>query len=152
MFLYHFNLMTNLNPKVWGPPMWFFLNTIAMNYPHHPNAVTKKKYYEFIQNLPLFIPVEYMSGEFSKLIDQYPIQPYLDNKESFIRWVWFIHNKINQKLEKPEITLNEFYVKYYEAYKQDNIKMAEYYKLREKAIYCGIIFTIVGSIYYLYDK
>ncbi len=123
-----------------------------MNYPHYPNAVTKKKYYEFIQNLPMFIPVENMSGEFSKLIDQYPIQPYLDNKESFIRWIWFIHNKINQKLEKPEITLNEFYVKYYETYKHDNIKLAEYYKIREKVIYCGIIFTIGGSIYYLYDK
>ena len=141
-----------LDPKIWGPHYWFFIHTVAMTYPIRPNAVTKKKYYEFIQNLPLFIPVESISGEFSKLIDKYPVTPYLDNKESLIRWTHFIHNKINQKLEKPQISLSDFYIKYYEEYKSQNVKMVEYYKLREKAIFCGIIFTISGTIYYLYDK
>ncbi len=144
--------MTFLDPTVWGPHYWFFLHTISMSYPNRPNAVTKKKYYEFIQNLPLFIPVESISGELSKLIDEYPIAPYLDNRESFVRWVWFIHNKINQKLDKPQITLNEFFVKYYEAYKPKNEKTMEYYKLREKLIYGGVLVSMVGSIYYLYDK
>ena len=141
-----------LDPKIWGPLYWFFLHTIAMSYPIHPNAVTKKKYYDFVQNIPLFIPVESMAGEFSKLLDQYPVQPYLDNKESFIRWMWFIHNKINKKLEKPQISLNDFYVKYYEEYKPMNEKMSEYYKIRGKLIYSGIIVSIFGGIYYLYDK
>jgi len=144
--------MTYLDPKIWGPHYWFFIHTVAMTYPNRPNAVTKKKYYEFIQNLPLFIPVESISGEFSKLIDKYPVTPYLDNRESLIRWTHFIHNKINQKLEKPQISLSEFYVQYYEEYKSQNVKMVEYYKLREKAIYCGILVTIAGGIYYLYDK
>jgi len=144
--------MTYLDPKIWGPHYWFFIHTVAMTYPIRPNAVTKKKYYEFIQNLPLFIPVESISGEFSKLIDKYPVTPYLDNRESLIRWTHFIHKKINQKLEKPQISLSEFYVKYYEEYKSQNVKMDEYYKLREKAIFCGIILSIAGGIYYLYDK
>ena len=144
--------MTYLDPKIWGPHYWFFIHTVAMTYPIRPNAVTKKKYYEFIQNLPLFIPVESISGEFSKLIDKYPVTPYLDNRESLIRWTHFIHNKINQKLEKPQISLSEFYIKYYEEYKSQNVKMVEYYKMRDKAIYCGIIVTIAGGIYYLYDK
>ena len=93
-----------------------------------------------------------MAGEFSKLLDQYPVQPYLDNKESFIRWMWFIHNKINKKLEKPQISLNDFYVNYYEEYKPMNEKMSEYYKIRGKLIYSGIIASIFGGIYYLYDK
>jgi hypothetical protein len=141
-----------LDPKIWGPHYWFFLHTITMSYPIHPNAVTKKKYYDFVQNIPLFIPVESMAGEFSKLLDKYPVQPYLDNKESFIRWMWFIHNKINKKIEKPEISLNDFYVKYYEEYKPMNEKMSEYYKIRGKVIYSGIIISIFGGIYYLYDK
>ena len=141
-----------LDPKIWGPHYWFFIHTVAMTYPIRPNAVTKKKYYEFIQNLPLFIPVENISGEFSKLIDKYPVTPYLDNRESLIRWTHFIHNKINQKLEKPQISLSEFYIKYYEEYKSQNAKQVEYYKLREKAIFCGIIVVISGTIYYLYDK
>jgi hypothetical protein len=142
----------NLDPKIWGPHYWFFLHTIAMTYPHHPNAVTKKKYYEFIQNLPLFIPVEEISKEFEKLIDKYPITPYLDNRDSFTRWMYFIHNKINEKLEKPSISLNDFFVQYYNQYKSQNEKILEYYKLKEKIIYGGILITISGVIYYLYDK
>ena len=142
----------NFDPVIWGPHYWFFLHTISMCYPNRPNAVTKKKYYEFIQNIPVFIPVESISGEFSKLLDKYPVLQYLDNKESFIRWMWFIHNKINQKLEKPEISLNDLYVNYYESYKEKNVKMIEYYKLREKGIYFGIVLSILGITYYLYDK
>jgi len=141
-----------LDPKVWGPHYWFFLHTLAMTYPHHPNAVTKKKYYEFIQNLPLFLPVEEISGEFSKLIDKYPITPYLDNRDSFVRWMHFIHNKINEKLEKPQITLNEFFVNYYDKYKSKDEKLNQYYKIREKLIYVTIILGISGTIYYLFDK
>ena len=141
-----------LDPKIWGPHYWFFLHTVAMTYPHHPNAVTKKKYYEFIQNLPLFIPVEAISTEFSKLIELYPIAPYLDNRDSFLRWMNFVHNKINEKLEKPPITLNEFFVEYYNQYKSKNEKLVEYYKLREKLIYGGLVVSVLGAIYYLYDK
>jgi hypothetical protein len=141
-----------LDPKVWGPHYWFFLHTVAMTYPHHPNSVTKKKYYEFIQNIPLFLPVSEISGEFSKLIDKYPITPYLDNRDSFVRWVHFMHNKINEKLEKPKVSLNDFFVKYYDEYKSKDIKLAEYYKMRDKAIYIFTLISISGLIYYLYDK
>jgi hypothetical protein len=141
-----------LDPKIWGPHYWFFLHTLAMTYPHHPNTVTKKKYYEFIQNLPLFIPVEDISKEFEILIDKYPITPYLDNRDSFVRWTHFIHNKINEKLEKPEITLNDFFIQYYNTYKSNNEKLVEFIKLRGKLVYVGIIILVLGSIYYLYDK
>jgi hypothetical protein len=141
-----------LDPKIWGPHYWFFLHTLAMTYPHHPNSVTKKKYYEFVQNLPLFIPVDEISKEFEKLIDVYPITPYLDNRDSFVRWMHFIHNKINEKIEKPQISLNDFFVSYYNEYKSQNEKISEFYRLREKLVYGGILVTILGSIYYLYDK
>ena len=141
-----------LDPSVWGPHYWFFLHTLAMTYPHRPNSVTKKKYYEFIQNLPLFLPVEQISGEFSKIIEKYPIMPYLDNRDSFVRWMHFIHNKINEKLEKPQISLNDFFVKYYDEYKTQDEKLSQYNKIKEKLIYFGIIIGISSAIYYLYDK
>ncbi len=144
--------MQKLDPQIWGPHYWFFLHTIAMTYPKAPNAVTKKKYYEFIQNLPIFLPVEQISGEFSKLIDKYPITPYLDNRDSFVRWMHFIHNKINQKLEKPQVSLNDFFIKYYDEYKTYDEKLIEYNKIKGKVLYFSIILAISGTIYYLYDK
>ena len=133
-----------LDPNVWGPHFWFFLHTLAISYPHHPNAITKKKYYELIQNLPLFIPVESNGNDFIKLLDEYPVTAYLDSRETLIKWMHFIHNKINEKLEKPKISINEFYLRYYEEYKPKDIKMKEYYRLKEKIIYILIVMGATG--------
>ena len=42
-----------LDPAIWGPHYWFFLHTLAMTYPHHPNSVTKKKILRIYPKLSL---------------------------------------------------------------------------------------------------
>jgi hypothetical protein len=141
-----------LDPNVWGPHFWFFLHTIALHYPKYPNAVSKKKYYDFLSNLPLFIPVDSISVHFSKLLDEYPITPYLDNRDSLIKWMHFIHNKINESLEKPKISLSDFYINYYNEYKPKIVSMKEIYRWKEKLIYTIVIIFIVSLIMYLQYK
>ena len=137
-----------MDPQVWGKHYWFFLHTAALTYPHHPNAITKKRYYELITNFALFIPTEIIAKEFEHLIDVFPVAPYLDNRDSLVRWTHFIHNKINAKLEKPQISLEEFYHDYFELYKD---KTPEYRRLKERLVYGGIVMSIFGIIYYFYE-
>jgi hypothetical protein len=94
------------------------------------------------------LPIENIATQFSELLEQYPITPYLDNRESFVRWTWFIHNKINEKLEKPKISMEDFYTKYYENYKPNDEKYRDFYKLRSKLIYFAIVLLILGLIYF----
>ena len=141
-----------LNPEVWGPHYWFVLHTIALTYPDHPNDVTKKKYYDFLQNVPLFLPIKEIGNGFSKMLDKYPVTPYLDSRESFIKWVHFIHNKINIALEKPEMTMDEAMIKYYELYKPKAVKEAEERKRREKYAFLVIVTVVLILGGYLYSK
>jgi hypothetical protein len=92
--------MLKLDAKIWGPHYWFVLMTAAVNYPDHVNDIVRKKYYDFIQNFSMLIPDPEMSAEFDRMIDKYPVRPYLDSRESFIRWVHFIHNRYNVILMK----------------------------------------------------
>ena len=55
-----------LDPKIWGPHYWFVLHTIALSYPIKPNETIRKKFYDFYQNLPLFLPIEEIGNNFSK--------------------------------------------------------------------------------------
>lgn len=110
----------SLNPKVWGPQYWFVLHTIALTYPQNPNETVKKKYYDFIQNLPLFIPIENMGNFFSNLLDTYPVTPYLDSREAFIKWMYFIHNRVNKELNYEQISLSESLEQYYKKYADYN--------------------------------
>jgi hypothetical protein len=105
-----------LNPKVWGPHYWFVLHTIALTYPLQPNETIKKKYYNLITNLPIFIPISNMGNAFSELLDLYPVTPYLDSRESLIKWMYYIHNKINVSLNLPEKTLAESLQDYHKLY------------------------------------
>lgn len=92
----------------WGPKYWYVLHMMAFHYPLNPNKVTKKKYYETIINSPLFIPNQQMGNKFSKLLDKYPVTPYLDSRESFIKWTHFIHNRVNESLKKPTMEFSKF--------------------------------------------
>ena len=141
-----------LNPTVWGPFYWFVLHTIALTYPQNPNETLKKKYYDFIHNIPLFLPVSTIGNQFSVLLDKYPVTPYLDSQPSFVKWMHFIHNKINVSLNYPELTMEEAMVKYYEHYKPKEIIAKEQRKRREKYVFGRIIIVIALLAYFLYKK
>jgi Erv1 / Alr family len=91
----------------WGPSYWFFLHTLAHNYPLQPNSITRQKYYSLIQNMPLFIPDLEMADNFQSLLNRYPVTPYLGNRENFARWMHFVHNEINAQINKPRLPFYE---------------------------------------------
>jgi Erv1 / Alr family len=140
--------MTTFNPQVWGPHYWFFLHTIALTYPHYPNTIIKKRYYELLTNFDIFLPDGNYSAYYRGLLKQYPLTPFLDNRKSLVKWMNFIHNKVNKKLEKPQVSLAEFYKLYTQ--KQDFlIEWKVYYK---KLYFVAVISILIVIIIYLYYK
>lgn len=136
--------------EVWGPHYWFFLHTIAHSYPNKPNSITKKKYYDFINNMPLFIPNEKIGDNFAELLNKYPVSPYLDNRDSFKRWVHFIHNKINVSLGKEEISFFESEDLYKSFYKPKHIYISEKMRIHKSYIHIILIFIFLFFIYVYY--
>lgn len=141
---------TNLDPNVWGPHYWSFLHHMAWTYPENPNKITKRKYYDFIQNLPLFIPNEKIGNDFMKMIDDHPVTPYLDSRESFIRWVHYIHNKINKILGKDELSFLESLDKFKSEYKPKSVSITEKIQMNKNYFFIFIIFILLFLIYYFY--
>ena len=70
-----------------------------------------------------------------------------------MKWVNFIHNKVNIKLEKNEITLSEAVNEYYKNYLPKDVKKEATRKRNEKMLYLFIISCLVSfSIYSLRPK
>ena len=139
----------SFSANVWGPHYWFFLHTLSHAYPLQVTAVTKRKYYDLIQNFPLFIPDAEMGDEFSKMLDKYPVSPYLDNRDSFIRWVHFIHNKYNEMLGKEELSLYEGIDRYLSEYKPKPVYMSEKLRMNTYTIH-GVFILICMLVIYRY--
>ena len=140
-----------ISSLIWGPKYWFVIHSIAYNYPEYPNDITKRKYYDFIQNIPLLLPNEDMGNNFSEMLDKYPVTPYLDCRDSFIRWVHFIHNKINISLGKKQISLFESLDHYHQTDPQDIITKKFYFDLsietKTQIFYTVIIFIFLCFIF-----
>ena len=135
------------DPITWGPHYWFFLMTIALSYPDNVNSVIKRKYYDFITNLPIFIPNAEIGNKFSHLLDKYPVSPYLDNRDSFVKWVHFMHNKINHLLGKEEISYDAALENYFAEYRPKPIYLSEKIKWKKFAIVGVFIFICLLLIY-----
>ena len=44
-----------------------------------------------------------LGNDFIKIIDNYPVTPYLESRLSFVKWVHYIFNKIYKKNMKTRI-------------------------------------------------
>jgi len=135
-----------LNASIWGPPFWFFLHTLSITYPETPNSVTKRKYYDFYHNLPLFLPSG--GSTFAEMLDAYPVTPYLDCRESLVRWTIFIHNKYNTMLGKPTMELIEALDFFYDQFRYAEIPKEESFWFTEKQMVLGFIFLLLIIIFF----
>ena len=142
----------SLNQEVWLPYIKFMMQTIALNYPKYPNDTTKKKYYDFIQNIPLFIPMEPMGNDFIKMIDNYPVTPYLESRLSFMKWVHYIFNKIYKNNNMKTDDLQTSLEKYYDKYKPTQEQNKDYYNLKRKVMQISFIVSVIALVAYLYKK
>ena len=143
--------INEISSLLWGPKYWFVLHSIAYHYPEYPNEVTKRKYYDFIQNIPLFLPNQDMGNNFIELLNKYPVTPYLDCRDSFILWMHFIHNKININLGKKTLSLTESLDHYHQLDPQNIISKQFYFDMtmetRKQIFHAFLLFVCLCFIF-----
>ena len=145
------SISPEIDPLIWGKEFWFILHTISFTYPQNPNDTAKRKYYDLIQNLPLFLPNTKVANEFADLLNTYPVKPYLDSRVMFVKWMHFIHNKVNKLNGKEEMTYSNFIQIMQKKYtlppkKNENIIFTK------KNISTGFVLSILIFIFFLDKK
>jgi len=131
-----------MNPKFWGPHAWIFLHSVTMNYPKNPTPQDKQRYREFFKSMERVLPCEKCAYHYSKHIEEYPIDPALESRDTLVRWFIQIHNEVNLSLEKHEYTYEQVIEEY--RYKMDTIDRDE--TLVYKVIIMGLIAYILFKI------
>ena len=86
---------------VWGPGIWHFLHTISFNYPIYPTAKDKKHYRDFILQLRYVLPCGKCRENLVKNLKRLPLRTSdLENRDSFSRYIYQLHELINTMLHK----------------------------------------------------
>ena len=95
--------MTNpLLSTIWGPHGWKFMHYVSLDYPDNPTINDKNVYKNFYYSLQDVLPCEKCRINYKKNIIEHPIDSHLENKDSLVKWVIDIHNKVNEELNKPK--------------------------------------------------
>jgi len=86
---------------IWGPTLWHFLHTISFNYPVEPSSSQKKYYKNFIVSLENILPCKYCRENLKKNLKTLPItNKVLENRDTFSRYIFDLHELINKMLDK----------------------------------------------------
>ena len=110
-----------MHPKIWGPGGWLFLHSITLNYPENPTENDKMYHKNFFLNLQNVLPCPNCAKHYSLNLTKFPIEPALENKELFVKWLIDIHNEVNKKNFKRIYTYDEVIQKYDSLYNGSNM-------------------------------
>lgn len=86
---------------VWGPSLWHYLHTLSFNYPWEPTLEQKKSHRQQILLLQKTLPCKYCRENLKNNLKILPLQDcHLENRDTFSRYVYQLHEVINKMLGK----------------------------------------------------
>ena len=106
-----------MDPKIWGPHAWFFLNSVALAYPENPNEEQKIQYYNFFKSLSYVLPCKVCRENYKNHFFKNKLKNNLNNKKQINKWLVDIHNSVNKIHKKKQFTYSEFIKLYENMYK-----------------------------------
>lgn len=96
------------NYDVWGPRAWYQFHKEAINYPTNPSARDiRKAIYFYYKKFLIYVKCRNCRNDYNQLMHDYPIR--LNSRLELFSWSVDIHNVINAKLNKPQITHDKAY-------------------------------------------
>lgn len=98
---------------VWGPVVWNTLHLIASAFPDRPTEIEKKQYFAFVLNLGPVLPCQVCKSHYKQtLTDLGFCLRHVENQETFFRFIFDLHNHVNQRLGKPLMDYEYIRAKY----------------------------------------
>jgi len=98
------NVDNGMMTKVWGRTGWLFLHCITFGYPYTINpsnpdhAYKKQNYKSFFVNIGTILPCKYCRASYINFAKELPIDNFLHSRKDLCKWLYLIHNKVNNKL------------------------------------------------------
>ena len=103
-----------MDTRFWGPDGWKLLHSIVEKYPLNPSITEQNTYKNFMNSLKHVLPCIYCRRSFHQYLNELPIHNKLedrgfplDHRENLFRWIYLIHNKVNQKLRSQNLIEND---------------------------------------------
>lgn len=101
-------MLDNINPNMWGKSFWSAIHYITIAYPNNPTDEDKQNIIAFFTSLQNVLPCEKCRNHFKANLISYPLtNDILSSKANLISWAVGVHNEVNRRTGKPEMSVND---------------------------------------------
>jgi hypothetical protein len=140
-------MLYNINPEKWGSAYWKMSHYITFAYPDNPSNDDKIVVKNHFDNLVYLLPCENCRGHYSQHIKNFPLtNDILSSKYKLIKWLADLHNDVNKRTGKREMTIEQVIA----MYTNDNSgTLSEYSNV---IIVMLLIFLVIMLIAYMKNK
>lgn len=83
-------------PSVWGPAIWKTIHFVALAYPTEPTQEDMDTYKTFYLTLGKVLPCQKCRQNFNQHLQDFPIEPALQNTNTLFEWTVRVHNSVNR--------------------------------------------------------
>lgn len=98
-----YNSGYGFHTHIWGPIQWSMLHLISFNYPVQPTEDDKVNYMNYIQSLTHVLPCKACRDNLVKNLSAMRFGKHnLKDRATFSRFIYDLHNHVNQMLGKPK--------------------------------------------------
>lgn len=139
-----------MDPIIWGPSAWNFIHFLTISYPDKPSNEDINNHTNFIKILAKILPCNICKIHFSKNIDNINFKKILSSKDSYMNFMWDIHNKVNIINKRPTIKFNDFLKEYKKIIDSGSFNPIILYKKANIYYYSLLIVFIIISLLILY--
>jgi len=94
--------------KELSPALWFSLHTISGSYPENPTEEEKEAAINLIYSLIYLFPCPRCRNHLVEFLRRKPIENYVNNRESFERWMYEYHEDVNDNSNVPRSKRSSF--------------------------------------------
>jgi hypothetical protein len=108
------NVDNGLMTRLWGPSGWLFLHCVSFGYPYkidptNPEHIEKQNdYYRFFYYLGKVMPCKYCRNSYMDFFTKSSPMSHLGTRKEFTKWLYDIHNMVNDKLGVPKCEIPTF--------------------------------------------
>lgn len=114
------NHNNGLITKIWGPHLWDSLHCISFGYPINPTDEDKLHYKNFFLSLGYVLPCKYCKESYLYFINTEPTiidDHVFSSRNNLTKWLYELHERVNQKLGIDYGINYEDVVSKYESYR-----------------------------------
>lgn len=126
-----YNSSDGMQTAVFGPPLWMMIHMVSFNYPTLPTETDKMLYKNWLFTIGSVLPCKYCRDNFLNNIKAAGFGDHtMDNRASFSRFCYDLHNVVNAMLKKENVVSYEEVCVLYENFRASCLSADDKKKLK----------------------